>query len=122
MTDYRLDILYQQGLLNNRYHHMDMTRRVPLYIQPVQNFHTPYVITNQFDRNSVVSLFQANAQDLTYPKIICQKPGREGSSRFNYAIDNYVTNRLVDVSGQAYRNSALRIQPNKYTTPAKIKA
>lgn len=121
ITDHRLQILNQQGKLNAFYNDMDYTRRVPLYTEGVQSFFTPYVITNQFDKNSGVSLYQANAQELRFPNITCQKPGRKESSRFNYTIDNYITNRPVDVSGTNFINSKLRVQPNKYTTPAKLR-
>ena len=119
--DERLYQLYQQRLLNDKYQVRENTVRTPLYTQRVDDFYTPYVITNQFDKNTGLSLFQANTQNLGYDNIVCQKPPREGASRFNYAMDNHITNRLIDVSGSVYKNSELRIQPFLNTTPAKIR-
>jgi len=120
--DERLYQLYQQRMLNDKYQVKENTVRTPLYTKRINDFKTPYVITNQFDKNTGLSLFQANTQNLAYDNIVCQKPPQEGASRYNYAIDNYITNRYVDVSGTLLKNSELRLQPNLNTTPAKIKA
>ena len=118
--DQRLNLLYMQRSLNDKYQIMENTRRVPLYLDRIQAYNEPYVITQQLDRNTIHSLFQANAQKLAYPNIICGRPPIEGKSRYNYAIDNHITNKLVDISGQVFKNSDLRVQPNKYVTPAKL--
>jgi len=117
--DERLYQLYQQRLLNDKYQIKENTVRTPLYTQRVKDFYTPYVITNQFDKNTNLSLFQENTQPLAYNNIMCQKPPKESSSRFNYALDNHITNKLVDVSGSVFKNSELRVQPFLNTTPAK---
>ena len=119
--DERLYQLYQQRLLNDKYQIKENTVRTPLYTKRINDFYTPYVITNQFDKNTNLSLFQANTQNLGYDNIKCGRPESEGSSRFNYAIDNHITNKLIDVSGNIYKNSELRVQPFLNTTPAKIR-
>lgn len=112
------EILNQQTILKSKYNAMDYRVRTPLYTNRVQEFYTPYVKTNQFDINTGLSLNQANTQDLVYDKVICGRPESQEAYRFNYAIDNHITNKVRDISGQAIRNSDLRIQPNRYTTPA----
>lgn len=112
------EILNQQTILKSKYNAMDYRVRTPLYTNRVQEFYTPYVKTNQFDKNTNLIFNQANTQDLVYDKVICGRPETEDKSRFNYAMDQYITKRYVDVSGQSIRNNELRIQPNRYTTPA----
>lgn len=119
--DERLYQLYQQTLLNDRYEKRDQNVRTPLYTQRINDFKTPYLKTSQLDNNTGLSLFQANTQNLGYDNIICGRPESVGASRYNYAIDNHITNRLVDVSGSIYKNSELRVQPFLNTTPAKNK-
>ena len=118
--DERLYQLHQQTLLNNRYEIMEQTVRTPLYTKQINDFKNPYLKTNQLDNNTGLSLFQANTQNLAYDNIICGRPESVGASRYNYAIDNHITNRLVDVSGTLLKNSELRIQPNLNTTPSKL--
>ena len=120
--DERLYQLYQQTLINDKYHVKENTVRTPLYTQRINDFKTPYVITTQFDKNTGLSLFQANTQNLAYENIICGRPESVGASRYNYAIDNHITNKLVDVSGSVFKNSELRIQPYLNTTPSKHKS
>lgn len=112
------EILNQQTILKSKYNAMDYKKRTPLYTDRIQEFYTPYKKTNQFDNNTGVSINQANTQDLVYDKIICGRPETDDKSRFNYAMDQYITKAPQDISGQAIRNSDLRIQPNRYTTPA----
>ena len=118
--DQRLNLLYQQRILNDKYQMMENTKRVPLYTGRIQAYRQPYVITSQLDKNTGLSLFQANTQKLAYPVIVCGRPAQEDRSRFNYAISNHITHKLVDISGQVFRNSELRVQPNKYSSPAKL--
>ena len=47
------------------------------------------------------------------------KPPKQSRFRYNYALDNHITNKLIDVSGSVFKNSELRVQPFKNTTPAK---
>lgn len=96
---------------------MDYRVRTPLYTNRVQEFYTPYVKTNQFDKNTNLILNQANTQDLVYDRVICGRPETQDAYRFNYAIHNHITNKVRDISGQAIGNNELRIQPNRYTTP-----
>lgn len=119
--DKRLYQLCQQRLLKEKYQIRENTVRTPLYTQRVNEFYTPYVISNQFDKNTNLSLFQANTQNLAYDNIICGRPESAGASRFNYAMDNHITNRLVDVSGSVYKNSELRIQPLPQKSANKFK-
>ena len=123
----RLKILNQQTKLKSGYESLKNIVREPLYTKKIQEFKNPYQTTHQLDFNNGLSLFQNNTQDLKYDKIICGRQLREEKTRFNYAIDNHITNKLVNVSGLMYKNSDLRVQPNRiiaqstnYTKPIGI--
>jgi hypothetical protein len=118
--DFRMGALHRSIALDDRYDFLERTRRTPLYTTRIQNFKDPYVKTSQLDAKNNLSFNQENTQKLSYPNINTGRPPQESKNRYNYAIDNYVTNRVVDVSGSLMKNSNLRIQPNIYTTPGKF--
>ena len=120
MTDINLYSLHHQTLLKSKYNTMDYTTKTPLYTPRVQSYQEPYEKVQQLNKNTGLVLNQANTQNLIYDNIICGRPETDDRSRFNYAIDQYITKAVVDVSGQAIRNNELRVQPNKYSTPAKM--
>jgi hypothetical protein len=119
MTDTNLQQLYSLTLLKSKYNAMDYKTRTPLYTKRVQSFKDPYEKVRQLDKNTRLIFNQENTQNLKYDNIKCGRPESEGAYRFNYALDQYITKRLVDVSGQYIRNTELRVQPFLNTTPAK---
>ena len=52
--DQRLNHLYAQTHFKSKYNEMDYNIKTPLYTQRMNEFRTPYVRTNQFDKNRVV--------------------------------------------------------------------
>jgi hypothetical protein len=117
--DFRMGALHRSIALNDRYDFLERTRRTSLYTKRIQNYKEPYVKTSQLDANNNLSFNQENTQKLSYPNINTGRHPQESKTRYNYAIDNYITNGIVDVSGSLMKNSNLRIQPNIYTTPRK---
>lgn len=78
----------------------------------------PYQSYNQLDMATHLGVFgKQNSQPsrLPEPVINCTPRYNETASRFNYAIDKCVDNRLVDVSGIDIPNNRLRVIPNRST-------
>lgn len=81
----------------------------------------PYEVYNQLDGNSVIGTFgKANSQPskLPEPTINCTPRHNPEASRFNYAVDSQIDNRLIDVSGVSIPNKHLRVIPNRGTQSA----
>ena len=81
----------------------------------------PYEVYNQLDGNSVIGTFgKANSQSskLPQPTINCTPRHNPEASRFNYAFDSQIDNRLIDVSGVDIPNKHLRVIPNRGTQSA----
>lgn len=81
----------------------------------------PYQVYSQLDGNSVIGTFgKANSQSskLPQPTINCTPRHNPEASRFNYAVDSQIDNRLIDVSGVDIPNKHLRIIPNRGTQSA----
>jgi hypothetical protein len=81
----------------------------------------PHESYAQLDGNSVIGTFgKANSQSskLTTPVINCTPRKNEEASRFNYAVDSQIDNRLIDVSGVEIPNNKLRVMPNRGTQSA----
>lgn len=73
---------------------------------------------NQLDFSSYIGVFgKENSQPskLPVPLIDCTPRHNIPSSRFNYAIDQQITNNIIDVSGISIPNRHLRILPNRGT-------
>lgn len=78
----------------------------------------PHEINNQLDMATHLGVFgKENSQPskLPEPLINCTPRYNETSSRFNYAIDTCIDNKLTDVSGIDIPNNRLRILPNRGT-------
>ena len=91
---------------------MNYTGRVNLY----SNANNPYQIYSQLDCQHHLGCFgKGNSQPSQLPKpfINCTPRKNDDAWRFNYAIDEQITKRLVDVSGQYIPNNQLRIIPNR---------
>ena len=74
----------------------------------------PYETYGQLDGNSVLGTFgKANSQPskLQEPIINCTPRINPEASRFNYAIESQINNRLIDVSGVEIPNKFLRNIP-----------
>lgn len=81
----------------------------------------PYQVYSQLDGNSVIGTFgKANSQSskLPQPTINCTPRHNPEASRFNYAVDSQIDNRLIDVSGVDIPNKHLRVIPNRGTQSA----
>ena len=81
----------------------------------------PYQVYSQLDGNSVIGTFgKANSQPskLPQPTINCTPRHNPEASRFNYAFDSQIDNRLIDVSGVDIPNKHLRVIPNRGTQSA----
>jgi hypothetical protein len=81
----------------------------------------PYEVYNQLDGNSVIGTFgKANSQPskLPQPTINCTPRHNPEASRFNYAFDSQIDNRLIDVSGVDIPNKHLRVIPHRGTQSA----
>jgi hypothetical protein len=81
----------------------------------------PHQAYGQLDGNSVIGTFgKANSQSskLTTPVINCTPRHNPEASRFNYAVDSQIDNRLIDVSGVEISNKFLRVMPNRGTHSA----
>jgi len=81
----------------------------------------PHEVYSQLDGNSVIGTFgKANSQSskLTNPFINCTPRHNAEASRFNYAVDSQIDNRLIDVSGIEIPNNKLRALPNRSTHSA----
>lgn len=81
----------------------------------------PYQVYSQLDGNSVIGTFgKANSQSskLPQPTINCNPRHNPEASRFNYAVDSQIDNRLIDVSGVDIPNKHLRVIPNRGTQSA----
>lgn len=78
----------------------------------------PHERNNQLDMASYIGVFgkeNSQASRLQDHLIECTPRHNETASRFNYAIDKCVDNRLVDVSGIDIPNNRLRVVPNRGT-------
>lgn len=78
----------------------------------------PHERNNQLDMATHIGVFgKENSQPskLPEPLINCTPRYNETSSRFNYAIDKCIDNKLTDVSGIDIPNNRLRIIPNRGT-------
>jgi hypothetical protein len=82
----------------------------------------PYERYGQLDGNSVLSMVgndKLQTYPLLQPTINCTPRVNIPASRFNYAYDKQIDNRLIDVSGIEIPNKFLRVIPNRGTeTPA----
>lgn len=81
----------------------------------------PHEAYGQLDGNNVIGSFgKANSQasKLPTPIINCTPRHNPEASRFNYAVDSQIDNRLIDVSGIEIPNNKLRVMPNRGTHSA----
>ena len=81
----------------------------------------PHQSYGQLDGNSIIGTFgKANSQSskLPNPVINCTARHNPEASRFNYAVDSQIDNRLIDVSGVEIPNNKLRVMPNRGTQSA----
>jgi hypothetical protein len=78
----------------------------------------PHQSYGQLDGNSVIGTFgkqNSQASRLPQPTINCTPRKNPEASRFNYAYDSQINDRLVDVSGIEIPNQYLRNMPNRGT-------
>jgi hypothetical protein len=76
----------------------------------------PHQSYSQLDGGINIGTFgKGNSQPSKLPKptIDCTPRKNETSSRFNYAFDNEIDNRNIDISGQYIPNNKLRVMPNR---------
>jgi hypothetical protein len=81
----------------------------------------PHQSYGQLDGNSVIGTFgKQNSQASRLPQstIDCTPRKNPEASRFNYAYDSQINDRLVDVSGVEIPNQYLRNIPNRVTQSA----
>lgn len=81
----------------------------------------PHQAYGQLDGNNVIGTFgKVNSQSskLPTPIINCTPRHNPEASRFNYAVDSQIDNRLIDVSGVEIPNNKLRVIPNRGTHSA----
>jgi hypothetical protein len=121
----------QQNLFNviNRSYHRDGVEGKPIenglrlynYTNLVDfrsEVNYPHQRNNQLDIASYIGCIgKENSQKskLPEPVIDCVPRKNEEASRFNYAIDGLIDNRMIDISGIDVPNKHLRIIPNRGT-------
>lgn len=108
-----LEILHQQTLINGDYNKILKTAphryldNMKLGTKPV------YDKTSQLDCHSLLYNGTDETQDFAYPVNKLEIPPKKEYTNFNYAIDRNITNRLIDVSGEAIPNIELPVVANR---------
>lgn len=107
-----LERLYQQTIINNDYGVLEkttpptITGRMNLGVYPL------YPKTSQLESQLMYN-GNAETQQYLYPPLMVNPIRPEYYNTFNYALDQYITKRPVDVSGNIIPNNQLRVIPNR---------
>jgi hypothetical protein len=83
-------------------------------VQANSDANYPHQSYSQLDVGTHIGTFgKGNSQPSKIPTIDCTRRKNETASRFNYAFDYAINNRMIDVSGQHIPNENLRVIPNR---------
>ena len=107
-----LERLYQQTIMNSDYGVIEKT--TPPTITKNMNLGT-YPIYNKTSQleSSLVYNGTDETQQYMYPPLKVAQPPPRYSSEFNYAYNQNITKKLIDVSGTVIPNNELRVKNNR---------
>lgn len=110
-----LERLYQQTIINSDYDVIE--KKTPPTITKNMNLGT-YPIYNKTSQleSSMVYNGDEQTQQYMYPPLKVAQPPPRYSSEFNYAYDQYITKKPIDVSGTVIPNNELRVKNNRGTS------